>query len=276
MYKSVLIINADDFGHSTEVNHAILASLSQGLCSSTTLMANMPGFEEACRLCYENDLADRVGLHLVLSEGFALTDAMKRCPRFCNADGRFVSDRRPMFRLNNFEKGALAEEISAQIDRCRKFDIPLTHVDSHHHVHVEWAIAGILLGIAKEKGLRYVRLARHLDPDSTWAKNLYRRFFNYRLMSTGVAATKYFGTIEDFVGLREKFGSNAHTQSFEIMVHPAFDGDQNLVDSVSNQLLARYLSRVDGHEMAVSFGELARSQLADSRVVRSQCTDRRK
>ena len=42
-----LIINADDFGKCHAVNVAIRDAFRQGLISSTTLMANMDGFDEA-------------------------------------------------------------------------------------------------------------------------------------------------------------------------------------------------------------------------------------
>lgn len=40
-----LIINADDFGISNDVNRAILQSFQEGLISSATIMTNMPGFQ---------------------------------------------------------------------------------------------------------------------------------------------------------------------------------------------------------------------------------------
>ena len=55
MNKITLIINADDFGYDSDVNHAILTSFSKGFCSSTSIIPNMPGFEEACQLCHENN-----------------------------------------------------------------------------------------------------------------------------------------------------------------------------------------------------------------------------
>ena len=49
MGKLSRIINADDFGLSSSVNK-IVESFNNGLINSTTLMANMPGFEEAVEL----------------------------------------------------------------------------------------------------------------------------------------------------------------------------------------------------------------------------------
>jgi hypothetical protein len=50
MALSIVIINADDFGMNSSVNRAILSSVEQGLVTSTSIMANMPGFEEAAGL----------------------------------------------------------------------------------------------------------------------------------------------------------------------------------------------------------------------------------
>ena len=68
-----LIINADDFGLNTSVNHAIIESFEKGLINSTTLMANMPGFEEAIELAHKNNIIDKIGIHLCLTEGEPIT-----------------------------------------------------------------------------------------------------------------------------------------------------------------------------------------------------------
>jgi predicted glycoside hydrolase/deacetylase ChbG (UPF0249 family) len=46
----ILIINADDFGISPQVNKVILNDFKNGLITSTTLLANMPGFEDAVNI----------------------------------------------------------------------------------------------------------------------------------------------------------------------------------------------------------------------------------
>lgn len=251
-----LVINADDFGFSTEVNHAIMESMFQQLCSSTTIMANMPGFEEACQLSHDNKLTNRIGVHLVLSEGSPLTDEIKKCLRFCSSEGRFLpSGREHFFKLSTQEKNAVAKEISAQIDRCRLFGLPLTHVDSHQHMHVEWGIMNILVGITVAKGIKYIRLARHKDPDSMLLKNLYRRLVNTRIMLRGSAATKYFGTIEDFTMIQSRCIDNP--SSFEIMIHPVYDREKMLIDNISKKPLNQYVTMVNGYKGAVSFSQLS-------------------
>ena len=114
--EKVLIINADDFGRDRLSNKAIIQSFKRGLCSSTTLMPNMAGFEEACQLSHDNRLRDYVGVHLVLTEGSPLTEKIKGYSRFCNNDGFFCMTReRPIFNLDNSEKRVLADEIRYRI-----------------------------------------------------------------------------------------------------------------------------------------------------------------
>ena len=68
-----IIINADDFGLNTSVNHAIIESFEKGLINSTTIMANMPGFDEAIDLAHKHNIINKTGIHLTLTEGEPLT-----------------------------------------------------------------------------------------------------------------------------------------------------------------------------------------------------------
>ena len=253
-----VIINADDFGFNSNVNSAVLESFSKSLCSSTTIMPNMPGFEEACELSHQHGLAGCVGLHLVLSEGVPLSDNIKKCARICDREGRFHSSRRKhLFWLDSAEKNAVFEEMCAQVDRCREHGIQLTHVDSHHNVHVEWGVGSILLLVAKDKGLRYIRLGRIWDTRTTWIKRLYRRCFNLRLMTAGFAATRHCCMVEDIEYLKRRKGQNSANDALEIMIHPVFDERRVLIDSISREPLDRHVARVDGYGSAVSFGDMA-------------------
>ena len=51
---SKLIVNADDFGYSEAVNYGIISAHRNGIVTSTTMMANMPGFDHAVNLLKEN------------------------------------------------------------------------------------------------------------------------------------------------------------------------------------------------------------------------------
>ena len=91
---AVFVINmeytkADDFGFDIARNDAILDCFENNQISTTTIMANMPGFEDGVKRVFENGLQNRVGLHLNFTQGMPLTDDIKRFPVFCNVDGTF-------------------------------------------------------------------------------------------------------------------------------------------------------------------------------------------
>ena len=54
--KKYLVINADDFGMSSEFNQAICCLMAQGIVSSTSLMANGRAYDEAIRDIRKFDL----------------------------------------------------------------------------------------------------------------------------------------------------------------------------------------------------------------------------
>ena len=66
-----LIVNADDFGLCTSVNKAIIECHLAGNINSTTLMANMPGTEEAVELSKKHT-------KLNLKDGWTVTTKDRR------------------------------------------------------------------------------------------------------------------------------------------------------------------------------------------------------
>ena len=66
-----LIINADDFGISKEVNEGIVKGFQEGIITSTTVMANMSEFEQAMKLAKKHSELS-VGVHLNIIDGKAL------------------------------------------------------------------------------------------------------------------------------------------------------------------------------------------------------------
>src|SRR5438046_7924170 len=63
----ILIVNADDFGHSAEVNAGVIRAHEHGIVTSTSLMVRRPAVEEAAEYARSRpQLA--VGLHVDLGE----------------------------------------------------------------------------------------------------------------------------------------------------------------------------------------------------------------
>ena len=222
----MLIINADDFGLSRPVNLATIDALEQGFCSSCSIMPNMPGFEEACELVQRHRLTDRVGLHLVLTEGTPITDPIKKANIFCDHNGHFhLSRKRRVVRVSAAVKRAMREEIEGQIARCRERGIGITHLDSHSHAHEEWAVASAVIQAARDSRIPRVRVCRTFGGGTSPVKWLYRWVVNLRIRAAGLAATDYFGAPDDYLLFCRKYGPpEGMNISWEVMVHPIHIG----------------------------------------------------
>ena len=239
--NSRLIVNADGLGISNTVNRAILESIESGLVTSTSIMANMPGFEDAVRLLREQgNKYIRVGVHLNLTAGYPLSRTILDCPRFCNDNGRFIYDRtRRFFRLNRSEKRAAYEEMKAQIERVLAEKIIPSHLDSHHHLHTWWGVAPLVCRLGREYGIHRIRLTRNIGRPPSLAKRIYKTLFNrWRLGGRDeFHNTDYFGDIEDM-----NVFSRQHKlvgKTMEIMVHPLFNEEGELVDGDRQNLYGR-------------------------------------
>lgn len=238
-----LIINADDFGYSIVVNRAILQSFQRSLISSTSLMANMPGFEDAVSLVHTHSfLRDHIGLHLNLTEGYPLTTSIRSCPTFCDAAGQFTYDRkRSLFHLNREESGYVYAEMKAQIERLLAAGIQPTHLDSHHHVHTEWALAPLVCRLARTYNISRVRLTRNIGQGMQPSKILYKLLLNrWRLNQRGLVNTDYFGDIADMKWMLKT--RHPEGKTIEIMVHPLFDEANRLIDIDRSSLQQRVSS----------------------------------
>ena len=155
-----LIVNADDFGLAGSVSTGIIDVYQAGQLSSTTLMVNMPGTEEAV------DLAERhpglgVGLHFNLTEGRPLTDARS----LVDSDGAFLL-RGELIRRSirgRVEPSEIARELTAQLDRFVSLGLTPTHLDSHQHVHMVPTVFRAMAPVLRERvrALRVVVPAGH-------------------------------------------------------------------------------------------------------------------
>lgn len=208
-----IIINADDFGMSAEANKAIIEAFEKNVISSTTVMANMPGFHEACELAHRHRLIGKVGVHLNLTSGYPLSDSIRECAQFCDRRGMF-RPRQTMLFLSKEESMAATSEIEAQINACVDEGLCPTHIDSHHHIHTEWPIGKIVIAVARRHDIKAIRLSRNCGSGISIAHRLYKWGYNTRLKAYGLAKTQYFGSACDVQEiLTEAF------DAIEVMVH---------------------------------------------------------
>lgn len=219
-----IIVNADDFGMNSGNNQAIIEAFGKGLISSTTLMANMPGFEEACELACCHQLLGRIGVHLNLTEGRPLSTAIRSFPLFCDEFGLF-RPRRTLFYLAKEERHAVEAEFSAQIQACLDRGIHPTHLDSHQHIHTEWPIGQIAISVARQYGIGAIRLTRNCGAGIRLGHKLYKAAYNARLRIYGLAKTRYFGSAKDVATVLA-----TTRDDIEVMVHVTDADPDNLLD----------------------------------------------
>ncbi|MGA3265906.1 MAG: hopanoid biosynthesis-associated protein HpnK [Verrucomicrobiota bacterium] len=156
-----LIVNADDFGRSPAINQAVVRAHQEGILTSTSLMVNEAGFDQAVKLAKENPRLG-VGLHLTLLMGRSALPP-ERIPGLVNERGDF-SESPVGAGMNYFFKPSLREqlraEIHAQFEKFHSTGLPLDHVNGHLHLHLHPTIFRILMEDAEKFGIRHMRLTR--------------------------------------------------------------------------------------------------------------------
>jgi hopanoid biosynthesis associated protein HpnK len=156
-----IILNADDFGRSTAINEAVKRAYEEGVLTSASLMVTGEAVEGAVELAHEMpDLA--VGLHVVLVDGLAVLSA-KEIPHLVDDHGRFPTDIVRMgvrYGFGRAAQGEMARELEAQFERFAATGLPLSHVDSHHHLHMHPTIFARLVPLAEHYGAKGIRVPR--------------------------------------------------------------------------------------------------------------------
>ena len=134
-----LVVNADDFGFTPDVNAGILEAFERGIVRSTTLMANGAAFDDAVRLARQNPGLD-VGCHLTLIGRPGLPSSL---PALLRA---LVRRRLPVY-----------AELAGQVRRVLDAGIRPTHLDTHKHTHLLPPVLGLVCRIAQEFAIPWVR-----------------------------------------------------------------------------------------------------------------------
>ncbi|MBQ3285557.1 MAG: ChbG/HpnK family deacetylase [Ruminococcus sp.] len=213
-----VIINGDDFGMNERCSRAIAQAFAKGLITDTTAIANGEWLEDALQLARDNGFSDKIGVHLNLTEGKPLTEKICGFTDFVT-DGYFNKRAMTLNReLTAAENDAVYAELEAQILRLKNAGIFITHADSHHYIHNLPCLLSVVVRVCRKHDINKLRLRKNL-PDADAEINAY----NATLRARGFITTDYFGRPEDILG-REI------PDSTELLVHPDFDRDGELID----------------------------------------------
>ena len=143
--RKQLVVNADDFGFTPDVNEGILEAHREGILTSTTLMANGAAFDDAVRLARRTPTLD-VGCHLVLVSGSSPLTGKPYPPTVARLMAAMA--RREI---------RVYDELAAQVRRTVQAGIQPTHLDTHKHTHLAPPVLDAVARLAAEFGIRWVR-----------------------------------------------------------------------------------------------------------------------
>jgi hopanoid biosynthesis associated protein HpnK len=247
-----IIITADDFGFSQEINEAVELGHRDGVLSAASLMVSAPAANDA--VARAKRLPNlRVGLHVVLVQGTP-TLPPEEVDALVGADGRFPENLTAAGVKWFFSPKArrqLRREVAAQFAAFRKTGLRLDHVNAHNHMHLHPTLLSAILAELRGIGNVGVRLPR--EPRSAfddtvpaaaraaaliergvmtpWLKLMERRLkregVKYNNWIMGLAAT---GQVDEGTLLR--FVDTLPEGVIEVYCHPATRGP----GAVANQL----------------------------------------
>jgi len=262
--RARIIINADDFGLSTAVNEAVLSGARDGVLTSTTIMANMPAFEEAISGAKGIERLG-VGVHLNLLRGKPLSDP-ESIQTLVDKRGEFIGNVPKLwlgFALGVIKSEHVELELSAQIQRVIDSGVTPTHFDSERHLHHLIPKFGLIAcKLAKKFGVKHIRVVR--EPLLPLAQPTRARFSQFMKavivnrwgMKLAQTAREYgLSSVDRFYGLAltghvtanayRWLIENVDGGTVEIMCHPATRGGDGQPSWLDHQRINEYRALLD-------------------------------
>ena len=254
-----VIINADDFGISEEVNEAVVRAFRNGVLTSTSLMVTGDAVEQAVQLAKENPGLG-VGIHLVTVMGKSVLPH-SRIPSLVDQQQNFSNNPVAAGLKYYFSPAArreLQEELAAQFEKFRSTGLPLSHIDGHLHLHVHPVIFSAALELGQKYGCRRMRV-----PDEERALNLafdrsgivlktihsvlfdgLARYMKRKLRASQFSfAERVYGNLQSG-RMSERYFlyalDNLRAVTNEVYFHPAVYAEDRLLDAAERQCLVEY------------------------------------
>ncbi len=144
-----LVVTADDFGLSPAVNEAVRRAHRDGILTCASLMMGAPAAAEAVAIAKADGLP--VGVHLTLVDGRPVLPP-ERVPDLVGAHGAFrpgLGALAVRLAVSARAREEARAECEAQMEALLSTDLPLDHVNAHHHLHLHPSVLTILVELAR-------------------------------------------------------------------------------------------------------------------------------
>ena len=188
-----IIVNADDFGYDQDSTLATIDCFRAGALTSATIMPKMPATELAFRFARENP-QHAFGVHLTFVRDTVespIADS-RLIPALVGNDGAFRPSHqlRLMALLGRIPVEQICTEVSAQIERVLDSGIPISHVDSHGHLHKFKPFVAALAktlpryGISRVRNVQNQYTVKPFNSPTYWMGAFWRRRIMHHFVTT--------------------------------------------------------------------------------------------
>lgn len=250
-----IITNADDFGQDEDTVRATIECFENGSLTSATIMVNMPATAMAVEYAKKNPRFS-FGVHLtyVLGVGNEAPVAdPKLLPTLCGEDGLFKASNRTRLAaiFGRLSMDEIARETEAQVAKLRSMGVPISHVDSHGHLHRYGVFQDALKRVLPRFGIRKVRSAQDVyvrkplkSPNywlgPMWRSGIREKFWTTQhfYMPTSAGDHNWWGPLLDAV----------KGDTIEVGVHPGYAEEWRIEERTSVAEFA-HEARRRGHQL---------------------------
>lgn len=256
----LIVVNADDFGYSSDTVEATIECLEAGVVTSASLMPGMPATGAALEYAIAHP-EHSYGVHLTL-----VGDGNER-PVSDSASVRSLVDPVGCLRTTreiriDALRGRIVpeeaeREIAAQIESIRDLGVPITHIDSHRHLHkfgvFRRALEAVLprYEIGRVRGVQDVYLKRPVTSPTYWLGRRWSRSLRSRFVTTDRFYMPASAGDPTWVSLVSRLTADG---TLEIGVHPGRKEEWRAAELAGAFEFADVAS-MNGHEL-VSWGDI--------------------
>lgn len=249
----MIIVNADDFGLTEGVTKGIVEAHKKGIVTHTSIMSNGLFFEEASEIAKEEkDLG--VGIHLVMTWGKPVLE--RNSSLIDNQTGEFFGYRKLIlnYLTGRVSKADVYAEWECQIIKSINAGIKLTHIDSHHHIHMLPMFYKVALELGDKYKIKRIRVTREKIywSDSIALKIKKAIFFILSIISRIKNKRVFYGlSLQKAANYKEFLLVILcnNNKDAEVMVHPGIVDEYLIKTDVMTYARERELAALTDHDI---------------------------
>lgn len=258
-----IILNADDFGQDEDTVRATVECFERGALTSATIMPKMLATRQAIEYAKKHPEFS-FGVHLTFVRETPETvesplSNPKTIPSLVDENGLFLHSQAVRFLAlrNKLPLDEIEREMTAQLGFLRDHGVPISHVDSHGHLHKFGPFVKVLEKVLPKFDIKRVRTAQDvymrkpLKSPTFWIGPYWRR----RIMSRFITTNHFFmPTCTSDAHSMQGWMPPATNGTIEVGGHPGYGEEWRKVEGQALQSFAWGVSEA-GHQL-ISWNQL--------------------